>query len=238
MEEHADVQRRRDQHPAAGQSRCSLLSISMHRRSHFLVALAIGGFLSIATAALRSQTATPPAAQYVGSQSCRRCHAPTYERWSKTRMANVVRDPKQHPEAVLPDFSKADPLLTFTIGDVAFVYGSKWKQRYFARAGNDYYPLPAQWDVRNRVWRPYFVQPNTDWWVAHYPADNKQRPTGPLCDGCHSVNYDVKTKSVTEWNVGCERCHGPGGDHVRQPNTRNIVNPARLDFVRANDTCI
>lgn len=153
-------------------------------------------------------------------------------------MANVVRDPKAHPEAVLPDFSKPDPLLTFTLQDVAFVYGSKWKQRYFKKVGDDYYPLPAQWDVTNRVWRPYFVQPNTDWWVAHYPPDNMKRPTGALCDGCHSVNYDIRTKTVTEWNVGCERCHGPGSDHVSQPTARNIVNPAKLDFVRATDTCL
>ena len=175
---------------------------------------------------------------YVGSQACQRCHAPTYERWSKTRMANVVRDPKAHPDAVLPDFSKSDPLLTFKLSDVAFVYGSRWKQRYFTKIGDDYFPLGAQWDVTHRVWRGYLVQPNTDWWVPHYPADNMKRPTGPLCDGCHSVNYDVKTKAVTEWNVGCEKCHGPGGDHVRQPTPRNIVNPAKLDFVRANDTCI
>jgi predicted CXXCH cytochrome family protein len=187
-----------------------------------------------ASAGVRSQTAP----QYVGSQSCQRCHAPTYERWSRTRMANVVRDPKEHPEAVLPDFAKPDPLLTFKLDAVAFVYGSKWKQRYFTRVGNDYYPLPAQWDVTHRVWRPYFVQPNTDWWVPHYPADNMQRPTGPLCDGCHSVDYDVKTKHVVEWNVGCERCHGPGSEHVRQPASQNIVNPAKLDFVRASDTCI
>ena len=64
------------------------------------------------------------------------------------------------------------------------------------------------------------------------------RPTGPLCDGCHSVNYDVKTKTVTEWNVGCEKCHGPGSEHTAQPTAPNIVNPAKLDFVRANDTCI
>jgi predicted CXXCH cytochrome family protein len=199
-----------------------------------VLAVALGAFLASAVASLRSQTP----AQYVGSQSCRRCHAPTYERWSKTRMANVVRDPKQHPDTVLPDFSKPDPLLTFKLDDVAFVYGSKWKQRYFTRVGNDYYPQPAQWDVTHKVWRLYFVQPDTDWWVAHYPPDNMKRPTGPLCDGCHSVNYDIQTKSVTEWNVGCERCHGPGGDHVRQPAARNIVNPSKLDFVRANDTCI
>jgi predicted CXXCH cytochrome family protein len=207
----------------------------MSKRSASLLLGTFCAFVYSASTAVRSQTPQP---QYAGSVSCRRCHAPTYERWSKTLMANVVRDPKAHPEAVLPDFSKPDPLLTFTLQDVAFVYGSKWKQRYFKKVGDDYFPLPAQWDVTNRVWRPYFVQPNTDWWVAHYPPDNMKRPTGPLCDGCHSVNYDIRTKTVTEWNVGCERCHGPGSDHVRQPTARNIVNPAKLDFVRATDTCL
>jgi predicted CXXCH cytochrome family protein len=196
--------------------------------------------------AVSSQAPPAPAAaqtvvadgSYAGSAACRRCHTATYERWSKTRMANVVTDPHVRPDVILPDLSKPDPLLTFKLDEIAFVYGSKWKQRYFKKVGDDYFPLPAQWDVSNRVWRAYFVQPNTDWWVPHYPADNMQRPTGPLCDGCHSVNYDVKTKSVTEWNVGCEKCHGPGASHVARPTATNIVNPAKLDFVRANDTCI
>src|SRR5689334_2462721 len=98
------------------------------------------------TGAIQPVAAARPAQAepgYVGSQSCRRCHTATYDRWSKTRMANVVTDPAAHPEVVLPDFSKPDPLLTFTLKDVAFVYGSKWKQRYFTRRGDDYYPLPA-----------------------------------------------------------------------------------------------
>jgi predicted CXXCH cytochrome family protein len=82
------------------------------------------------------------------------------------------------------------------------------------------------------------VKPGTDWWTPYYPADNMQRPTGPTCDGCHSVNYDVTTKKVTEWNVGCEKCHGPGGDHVKQPSQANIVNPSRLNYVDATDTCV
>ena len=127
----------------------------------------------------------------------------------------------------------------FKEDDIAFVYGSKWKQRYFKKVGDDYYPLPAQWDVTHKIWRPYFV-PVTggDWWAAHYPPDNMQRPTGPLCDGCHSVNYNIRTKTVTEWNVGCEKCHGPGAAHAAQPTRANIVNPARLDHVHANDVCI
>ena len=57
-------------------------------------------------------------------------------------MANVVRDPKEHPDAIIPDLSKPDPLVTFTKDDIAFVYGSKWKQRYFTKVGDDYFPLP------------------------------------------------------------------------------------------------
>jgi predicted CXXCH cytochrome family protein len=153
-------------------------------------------------------------------------------------MANVVRDPKTHPDAIIPDLSKPDPLVTFKKEDIAFVYGSRWKQRYFTKVGDDYFPLGAQWDVTHRLWRRYFVADNTDWWVPHYPADNIQRPTGPTCDGCHSVNYDVKTKQVTEWNVGCEKCHGPGAAHVANPVRATIFNPARVDTVHANDTCI
>ncbi len=176
--------------------------------------------------------------RYVGSQACRTCHPQIYARWKQTRMANVVRDPKEHPDAILPDLSKPDPLVTFNKDDIAFVYGSKWKQRYFKKVGDDYFVLPAQWDVTNQLWRPYFVKNGTDWWAPLYPPDNMKRPTGPLCDGCHSVNYNIENKAVTEWNVGCEKCHGPGGDHVAHPARTNIINPARLDAVQANDTCI
>lgn len=174
---------------------------------------------------------------YVGSAACRDCHQSIYDRWKSTRMANVVQDPKEHPKAILADFSTPNPLVTFTPHDVDLTYGSKWKQRYFKKHGDDYVVLPAQWDVRAHVWRPYYVRPGTDWWVAFYPAEQEARPTGPLCDGCHSVNYNVKTHAVTEWNVGCERCHGPGGAHAKNPKTL-IVNPAKLDDVRANDVCI
>ena len=153
-------------------------------------------------------------------------------------MANVVRDPKTHPGIIIPDLSKPDPLVKFGLNDIAFVYGSKWKQRYFTKKGDDYYPLGAQWDVNHHIWRAYMAPPNSDWWTKYYPPDNMQRPTGPLCDGCHSVNYNIENKSVTEWNVGCEKCHGPGAAHVAKPSQANIVNPARLDTVQATNVCI
>lgn len=184
------------------------------------------------------QQATIVAARYIGSQGCAKCHQEIYERWKKTPMANVVRDPRDHPEAILPDVA-TNTVAKFTKDQVAFVYGSLWKQRYFTKVGDEYFPLAAQWDVGNRAWRPYHVpDKGGDWWTAFYPSDNMQRPTGPLCDGCHSVGYDIHTKQVAEWNVGCERCHGPGSEHVAHPLRGNILNPSRMDSVAANDTCI
>lgn len=176
-------------------------------------------------------------AHYTGSMACRECHKDLYDRWVKTPMANVVRDPREHPEAIIPDLS-TNPIAKFTEEDVSLVYGSLWKQRYFTKKGDDYYPQPAQWDVSNHVWRPYFVKPGTDWWEPFYPPDNFKRPTGPTCDGCHSVDYDIQTKQVVEWNVGCERCHGPGSEHVTKPTRDNILNPARIGSIAGTDTCI
>jgi predicted CXXCH cytochrome family protein len=177
-------------------------------------------------------------ASYVGSEQCRTCHAAVYDRWKKTRMANVVRDPKEHPDAIIPDLTKPDPLLTFTKDQIAWVYGSKWKQRYFTKVGDDYFPLGAQWDVTHKQWRAYQVANGTDWWTAFYPGGNSTRPTGPLCDGCHSVNYNLQTKQPTEWNVGCEKCHGPGSTHVRTKLRTDIVNPAKLSAIDGSNVCV
>ena len=195
----------------------------------------------VASLAPVSQT-TPEGAHYVGSKACASCHKDQYDRWVQTKMANIVRDPKAHPEAVLADFSKADPkLVTFGVKDVDFTYGSIWKQRYFHKSGNTYVPYPAQWDVVHKAWSKYHVPDTGDWWASKYPdpkGDNSGRPTGPLCDGCHSVGYDIGAEQPVEWNVGCEMCHGAGSAHAANPTRINILNPARMDSVRANDTCI
>ena len=215
--------------------RCQLRFIVREAFTHRVGCVGISLLVLICAYGALGQEKT---AQFTGSESCKPCHTEFYRGWKETRMANVVRDPKTHPEAVLGDFSAANPLLTFGLDQVAFVYGSRWKQRYFAKRGDDYYPLPAQWDVEKRRWLPYHVEAGTDWWVPFYGPGNFDRPTGPTCDGCHSVDYNIQTKQVKEWNVGCEKCHGPGSLHVAHPTKQNIVNPERLDYVRGNDTCI
>jgi predicted CXXCH cytochrome family protein len=196
----------------------------MRKRTHAIGLLLVvtAGALTIGTIWIAGQSPAPSTATYVGSTACSGCHAPTFERWKRTRMANVVRDPREHPDAIVGDFTTPNPLVTFTKDQIAFVYGSKFKQRYFKRVENDFAPLPVTWDVTHRQWRAYGVA----------------GATSALCDGCHSVNYDIERKTVTEWNVGCERCHGPGSDHVKRPVAANIVNPARLTPVASVDVCL
>lgn len=197
----------------------------------------IRGMRPLNTTEQKTQQDTIASAHYAGSQSCAKCHADIYVRWKKTPMANVVRDPREHPEALIPDLA-TDTVAKFTLNDVAFVYGSLWKQRYFTKVGDDYFPLAAQWEIKNRKWSKYFVREGADWWAQYYPPDNMQRPTGPTCDGCHSVGYDIHTKKPAEWNVGCERCHGPGSEHVEHPTRANVFNPAHASYVAASDSCI
>jgi hypothetical protein len=82
-------------------------------------------WLPVALCAQVTTSPQAPTASYVGSAACKTCHPTTYGRWSKTRMANVVTDPKVHPEIILPDLTKPNPLVTFKVEDIAFVYGTK-----------------------------------------------------------------------------------------------------------------
>ncbi len=91
---------------------------------------------------------------FVGSPACRECHKSIYDRWQTTLMANVVQDPKSHPKAIVADFTTPNPLVTFKPEDVDFTYGTKWKQRYWKKRGDDYFVFPGQWDVRPKMWRP------------------------------------------------------------------------------------
>ena len=117
-------------------------------------------------------------AHYVGSKSCQKCHAEIYEHWQKTPMANVVRDPKEHPEAIIPNLA-TNNVAKFTVDQVALVYGSIWKQRYFTKVGDDLFPLDAQWDVGNKVWRPYLVKPAAAWWAKYYGPDESRSSDRP-----------------------------------------------------------
>ena len=165
------------------------------------------------------------------------CHADIYERWKKTPMANVVQDPREHPDVIIPDFSKTDPFSPSTMDDMAFVYGSKWKQSYFTKVGDDYFLFRAQWDVTHKLWRQYIV--GTAGLVdGALSARQLQAPHRPAVRWLPLGQLQHPDQTVSEWNVGCEQCHGAGQRPCRQSQAGNILNPSRQNYVQANDTCI
>jgi len=43
--------------------------------------------------------------------------------------------------------------------------------------------------------------------------------------------------TTAEFAIGCEKCHGPGGRHVKSQNKKDIVNPEKLAAKNRSDEC-
>jgi hypothetical protein len=80
-----------------------------------------------------------------------------------------------------------------------------------------------------------------------------ERPVGPRCLECHASRFESRSPPTNRYDpsslvlgIACERCHGPGGEHVaryrsrsppRSPAQSAIVNPARLSRARQLEIC-
>jgi predicted CXXCH cytochrome family protein len=148
--------------------------------------------LHLLTATLLAEIQRP---RFTGSEACKFCHLKAYEGWKKTRMANVIRDPTQHLEAVLGDFTHADPIRTFPLGEVTFVYGSRFKQ------SNMYHRQLRCFDCHQ-------VHSDT---VSNLPISGNA-----LCLGCHNKENPASLKGTVEEHAyhaanspgsQCTSCH-------------------------------
>ncbi len=169
--------------------------------------------------------ATRLAAHYVGSAACKTCHQrPFTSDGRRPRWPTWCAIRNEHPEAIIPDLSKPDPLVTFTKDDIAFVYGSKWKQRYFKKVGDDYFPLPGavgrdaqEVEALLREGRLVGALLSAGQFAAPDRPALRRLPLGRTTTS--------RPRRVTEWNVGCEKCHGPGQrarEAARSPPTSSI----------------
>jgi hypothetical protein len=106
----------------------------------------------------------------------------------------------------------------FKLEDVAYVVGSKWKQRFLVKdpATGGHQFLNKQYNSGSGNWENYG---NKNTW-------------GTMCATCHATGYRVtsydpanpKAQTVTwsEMNIGCETCHGPGARHAESSDKRDI----------------
>lgn len=128
--------------------------------------------------------------------------------------------------------------------DVVRTYGGwGWKQRYQVKIGNHHYILPFQWNQASSRWAPYNLQ---NWYredgsLKEPPVEKSFEMS---CAGCHNTGLELKKvdrgyeSKYVELNIGCERCHGPGSEHVRSPRAKGkIVQPRKLPYERALEVC-
>jgi len=181
-----------------------------------------------------------PLPKYIGSQTCEKCHEEYYSGWKMTRHNKMEQEVIKTGIAqnVLGDFSSEDSDRSFSLNEVNMLVGSRFKQRYAQKIGDDYYMLPAQWNVETKEWVKY--HPKKDWWAAKkglYPTEWDKRPTSKLCEGCHTTGFNIQTKQPAERNITCEACHGPGSIHADTEAEVDIINPAKLTHERGNMVC-
>jgi len=125
------------------------------------------------------------------------------------------------------------------------------------------WPLPIAWRAADPA-RPGYPGASAGWsaWETDrwLDADGVRAPLDPAgsaeaaCFGCHATGFTLTARSDggadmaatvgfgrwLEGAVGCEACHGAGGDHRRAAAAGaryEIVHPGRLDVDRAQDAC-
>jgi Cytochrome c554 and c-prime len=184
-------------------------------------------------------------ATFVGSQACGPCHGAIAEAYAKTPMARSAgrAEPLAHASFVAAGhrYGVEGNRLTFESGSSTIDYyvGSNTAGRTWLREFAGYlFELPITWYAQKARWDAspgYEKEP----WVR------LSRPVEPSCLQCHAsrvrpvrgTQNRYGDPPFLEGGVSCERCHGPGSEHVRDPAAASMVNPARLDHERREDIC-
>ncbi len=202
----------------------------------------------------------------VGSQTCSRCHAEIYRKYSATSMSRssgkagvgpekyehaTFKDPvlgaeyriSEAPVGFRLQFSRIDSgtkgerILEWFVGSgrVGRSYVSSLDGFLF-QAPVSYYSRGAKWDLSPGYQQHQFI--------------HLTRAVGAGCLQCHASRLQpvagtqnrFMTPPFLERGVSCERCHGPGKNHVAAMSSgtrkgNEMVNPAKLEAASRDSVC-
>jgi tetratricopeptide (TPR) repeat protein len=214
---------------------------------------------------------------YVGAAACAKCHAEISRQWEHSLHAKMMRPATT--SSVEGDFAQSRIVLRgstyllqqengnyfITESDltgkpqkhrVEYTLGRRRVQHYLTTlADGRIIVLPPTWDNVSRKW------------IHDVDLGNPEEDPGvqiqtwnKTCYSCHvsreKKNFDIEQlRYDTTWQdfgINCERCHGPGKEHVaaarakiassqRIPDKtaidKSIVNPGKLDAARSTMIC-
>jgi tetratricopeptide (TPR) repeat protein len=215
---------------------------------------------------------TAASAGYVGPQACAPCHARRVADFHQTSHFRACRQPKTGGmpagfSAGRENYTTRDPSLRFEMSQagndflqtaihttatgeqradahIDLVYGASGAdQIFFTWHGDRLFELPMAWIGPLDCWGNAPFDP--------YATGDRSRTTTPRCLECHNTWVGYVAGTVNQYRphdflmgVTCERCHGPGRDHVAYHQAhpevhaaRAIVHPGHLTRERQIEVC-
>jgi hypothetical protein len=238
---------------------CMMTSIERRRR---LLGI---GIVLLGWAPVRAEPVSP----FTGAAVCARCHDEIHREWLGARHGKMLQpatlESVKGAFHVGPVILRGTPFRFLVKNDVYsivdatpgnerkyrvdYTLGSRRIQHYLTTLpGGRIIVLAPSWDVLRKQW------------FHNMEIVNPEEADGSLvqvwnknCYSCHvsreQKNFDpLRNTYQTRWQdfgTNCERCHGPGGEHVarhEQPGAKGngaeaIVIPTRLDASRGTMVC-
>ena len=216
----------------------------------------------------------PRGKNYVGSEACRQCHTEAFESFHHHPMSRSLEEPRlasqiedfentefstgngvsyyveKTPEGLIHHEKRVDAAgdLIYDQGvPVAFSVGSGRRGRsYLVNQSGRLSASPISWFTWDQKWdlSPGYVPD------AHARFD---RRVSDGCVSCHAGRTETHGQDLNrfaehpfpERSIGCERCHGPGGEHVAYRMASlsadaaldPVFNPARVNDARRDAVC-
>jgi len=219
----------------------------------------IGALVELLSLTLSSPTSEPntSAAFQVGNQACARCHQEIYRSYSRTPMAQTSGLIGDHfvPGSFTHRLSSVHYQIYQENGKVFLSYErphgaqlrGKQELTYFIGSGtrgrsylfdiNGFlFQSPVSYYSREKKWD---LSPGYE----SYPQMPFNRAIDESCLVCHvsqlahreGTQNGFQAPAFAQDGVGCERCHGPGSEHVQGKG--GMINPARLPAERRDSIC-
>jgi Flp pilus assembly protein TadD len=206
----------------------------------------------------RPSAPTPEASGYVGDQLCANCHASIYQTFSATAHAhasgpasdNVVSGEFTHQKSqvkyrvyaesgkVWMSFERpGDPLVQGKRQLLYYIGQGRRGTTYLFSVDGFYFETPINLYTSRRTW---------DMAPAYGDADEipMNLPALTSCMDCHvsgirppieGTENRYASPLFLHGGVTCDRCHGPGANHV---TGGTVVNPVKLSAERRDQVCM
>jgi tetratricopeptide (TPR) repeat protein len=182
-------------------------------------------------------------APYTGAASCRPCHRSNYESQQSSLHALTFQDQWDGPTAPSPQGAIADPVssrvqhrLTNNDGATAlettvdgrtfralvlYILGSgKHGQTLVVRDElGEHRESRVSYQPKRGAWSKTINHPDSPPDAIGYIGRPVSQGTARMCVHCHTTTASAVLSPATnrphDRGIGCERCHGPGGNHIK-----------------------